>query len=309
MILGQEQLHCEKPELPPAPVKRFLDYLFVECGLSGATIVAYQGDLVRFWGTLERSGAELADVDIDLVRVHLSRLRDDGLDVASIARHLAAIKMFLRFAYAEKELPRDVASLIEAPKKWRKLPDTLHQRDVQRLLETPEAVGELYLRDKAVLELLYATGMRVSELVGLTRDQLNMVIGYVRVLGKGRKERIIPVGSVALVAVREYLETLRPQLAGYHSGEFIFLSRTGRPLDRSSVWRVVRKYSAEAGIRKQVSPHTLRHCFATHLLQGGADLRVVQELLGHADVATTQIYTHVDSDRLKSVHRKYHPRQ
>ncbi|HRX85200.1 MAG TPA: site-specific tyrosine recombinase XerD [Phycisphaerae bacterium] len=309
MIVQESIPVRQKPQLPPPAVKRFLDYLFVECGLSGATIVAYQHDLVRFWRTFEALGVEREDLDIDVVRQHLVELRDAGLNVASIARHLAAIKMFLRFLFSEKELRRDVASLIESPKKWRNLPDTLHKDDVERLLLAPDEAGEYYLRDKAIIELLYATGMRVSELVDLTLERMNLRVGYVRVIGKGRKERIIPVGSIALAAVRDYLDILRPQLAGYRSGDHVFLSRTGRPLDRSAIWRIVRKCATDAGIRKHVSPHTLRHCFATHLLQGGADLRVVQELLGHADVATTQIYTHVDNERLKSVHAKYHPRQ
>lgn len=309
-MIVQEQIPVRRqPQLPPPAVKRFLDYLFVECGLSGATIVAYQHDLVRFWKTLEALGVEREEIDIDVVRQHLVELRDSGLNVASIARHLAAIKMFLRYLFSEKQLRRDVASLIESPKKWRNLPDTLHKLDVERLLLAPDEAGEYYLRDKALLELLYATGMRVSELVDLTHERLNLRVGYVRVIGKGRKERIIPVGALALAALRDYLEVLRPQLAGYHSGEHVFLSRTGRPLDRSAIWRIVRKCARDAGIHKHVSPHTLRHCFATHLLQGGADLRVVQELLGHADVATTQIYTHVDTERLKSVHARFHPRQ
>ncbi len=309
MIVHEQQAVLKKPKLPPPIVKRFLDYLFVECGLAGHTIVAYQADLCRFWNTVDSLGVDRDDIDIDLVRHHLVTLRDEGLSVASIARHLAAIKMFLRFLYAEKALRRDVASLIESPKKWRNLPTTLHYRDVEALLEAPDEAGEFFLRDKAVLELLYATGMRVSELVDLTLDRLNFAVGYVRVIGKGRKERIIPMGSAAIAALRSYLDVLRPQLLGPHSRDAVFLSRTGRPLDRSAVWRAVRKYARDAGIKKKVSPHTLRHCFATHLLQGGADLRVVQELLGHADVATTQIYTHVDDARLKSVHQRYHPRQ
>jgi integrase/recombinase XerD len=309
-MIVQEKIPIRKrTQLPPPSVKRFLDYLFVECGLSGATIVAYQNDLVRFWKTIDALDVDREDIDIDVVRQHLVELRDSGLNVASIARHLAAIKMFLRYLFAEKLIRRDVAALIESPKKWRNLPDTLHPTDVERLLDAPDEAGEFYLRDRALLELLYATGMRVSELVDLSGDRLNLHVGYVRVIGKGRKERIIPVGSVALAALHDYLTILRPQLAGYHSGDRVFLSRTGRPLDRSAVWRIVRKCATGAGIRKHVSPHTLRHCFATHLLQGGADLRVVQELLGHVDVATTQIYTHVDNERLRSIHQKFHPRQ
>ena len=309
MVVQEHTAVCEERKLPPPLIKRFLDYLFVECGLAGHTIVAYQRDLCRFWETVEALGLDAEEIDIDVVQHHLMTLREAGLGVASIARHLAAIKMLLRHLYAERLVRRDVALLIEAPKKWHTLPDTLHYEDVKALLNAPDQSEALYQRDKAVLELLYATGMRVSELVELTLDQVNFDVGYVRVLGKGRKERIVPMGSVAIRTLSDYLSELRPQLVSRRSAEALFLSRTGRPMDRSAVWRVVRKHARFAGISKRVSPHTLRHCFATHLLEGGADLRVVQELLGHSDVATTQIYTHVDASRLKSVHRKYHPRQ
>ena len=309
-MVVQEKTTCERPrQLPPLIIKRFLDYLFVECGLAGNTIVAYQRDLCRFWETVRELGLDAEDIDIDVVRHHLTGLQESGLAVSTIARHLAAIKMFLRHLYAEKVIRRDIPSLIESPRKWHLLPDTLHYGEVDVLLRAPDEAGEFYLRDRAILEVLYATGMRVSELVNLTLDQLNLDVGYTRVLGKGKKERIIPVGSAAIQALTEYLEHLRPLLARPHSKEAVFLSRTGRPLDRSAIWRMIRKCAKGAGISKHVSPHTLRHSFATHLLQGGADLRIVQELLGHSDVASTQIYTHVDQARLRTVHRQFHPRQ
>ena len=227
---------------------------------------------------------------------------------SSIARHLACIKVFLRFLFAERILRRDLASLIEQPKKWRTIPDTVHYRSVEELLSAPDPSDEFFLRDRALLELLYATGMRVSEAVDLRLDQINLKLGYLRCIGKGRKERIIPVGRHAIDAVGDYLENLRPRLASERFSSAVFLSRTGKPLDRTNMWRVVRKYARLAGIEKDLSPHTLRHCFATHLLAGGADLRMVQELLGHADVTTTQVYTHVDEAQLKRVHREYHPR-
>ena len=231
-----------------------------------------------------------------------------GLVVSSIARHLAAIKVFLRHLYAERVLRRDLASLIESSKRWRTIPDAVRYNQVEALLAAPDPREEFYLRDRALLELLYATGMRVSEVVDLTLEQINLRLGYVRCIGKGRKERIIHVGRTAIAAVEEYLEYLRPRLLGDRSVSAIFLSRTGRPLDRTNMWRLVRKYAITAGVDKPLSPHTLRHCFATHLLSGGADLRIVQELLGHADVTTTQVYTHVDEAQLKRVHREYHPR-
>lgn len=298
----------ERPARPVPLVKRFLDYIFNECGLSGATVTAYQRDLNEFWDHLVSRDTEPAEISMEDVQQHLIALQRRGLAVSSIARHLASIKVFLRFLFAERVMRRDLASLIEQPKKWRTIPDTVHYRSVEELLRAPDSSDEFYLRDRALLELLYATGMRVSEAVDLRLDQINLKLGYLRCIGKGRKERIIPVGRHAIDAVGEYLEHLRPRLATERFCAAVFLSRTGKPLDRTNMWRLVRKYARVAGIEKHLSPHTLRHCFATHLLSGGADLRTVQELLGHADVTTTQVYTHVDEAQLKRVHREYHPR-
>ncbi len=293
----------------PAPlVKRFLDYLFLECGLAGATVTAYQRDLGEFWDHLVARDVEPCDISIEDVQQHLIALQQRGLALSSIARHLAAIKVFLRHLHAERVLRRDLASLIEGAKRWRTIPDTVHYPQVEALLNAPDPRDEFYFRDRALLELLYATGMRVSEVVDLPIEQVNLKLGYVRCIGKGRKERIVPVGRWAIQAVDEYVEYLRPRLLGDGTESALFLSRTGKPLDRTNMWRLVRKYAKIAGIEKPLSPHTLRHCFATHLLAGGADLRIVQELLGHADVTTTQIYTHVDEAQLKRVHREYHPR-
>ncbi len=293
----------------PAPlVKRFLDYIFLECGLSGATVTAYKHDLTEFWASVDAQGIDAADISMEEVQRHLIELQRRGLVVSSIARHLAAIKVFLRWLHAERVLRQDLASLIEGTKKWRTIPDTVRYSQVEALLQAPDPKSEFYLRDRAILELLYATGMRVSELVGLNLSQINLKLGYLRCFGKGRKERIIPVGRCAIEAVDEYVETFRPRLPNAAQSEALFLSRTGKVLDRTNIWRLVRKYAIHASIDKHLSPHTLRHCFATHLLAGGADLRIVQELLGHADVTTTQIYTHVDETQLKKVHREYHPR-
>jgi len=295
--------------LPPESVKQFLDYLFVECGLAGSTVVAYQRDLCDFWNDLDAYVVDVRDIDILDVQRHLKRLQEGGWAIASIARRLSAIKMFLRHLFAENILHRDVASLIEAPKKWRTLPPTVHHQQVDALLSAPDVSDEYYLRDRALLELLYATGMRVSEVSGLTLGELNLDIGYLRCVGKGNKERIIPIGRTARGALHQYLDRCRPALVNRRSGGFVFLSRTGRKLDRTSIWRVVRKHARAAGLAKEFSPHTLRHSFATHMLAGGADLRIVQELLGHADVTTTQVYLHVDNSRLKEVHQRCHPRQ
>ena len=293
----------------PAPlVKRFLDYVFLECGLSGETVTAYKRDLREFWEHLTDRGVEARDISVEDVQLHLIALQERGLSLSSIARHFAAIRVFLRHLFAERTMRHDVAGLLESPKRWRTIPDTIRYQQVCTLLEAPSPADDFYLRDRALLELLYATGMRVGEVVELSVDRLNLDLGYVRCIGKGRKERILPVGRCAIESLREYLDGLRPRLLGERRGDALFLSRTGRPLDRTNMWRVVRKYALAAGLRPPVSPHTLRHCFATHLLGGGADLRVVQELLGHADIATTQVYTHVDEAQLKLVHRRCHPR-
>ncbi len=293
----------------PAPlVKRFLDYLFVECGLAGSTVTAYKCDLSGFWNHIRALNIEPSAISIEDVQKYLITLQRRGLALTSIARHLATIKVFLRYLCTERVLQKDVASLIESPKRWRSIPNTVRYSQIEALLEAPDPRDELYLRDRGLLELLYATGARVSEITELGLNQLNLKLGFVRCMGKGRKERIIPVGRFAIEAVCRYIEILRPRLLGDRISSALFLSRTGRPLDRTNVWRLVRKYAVAAGIEGKLSPHTLRHCFATHLLAGGADLRIVQELLGHVDLTTTQLYTHVDETHLKKVHRKFHPR-
>lgn len=292
----------------PGPVKRFLDYLFNECGLAGNTITAYQRDLLVFWDHLLEIEVYLPDLSMADVQAHLVRLHERGLSTSSIARHLMAIKMFLRYLYGERLIRHDLASLIETPKRWQRVPRSLHSPEVEALLSAPSPESEYYLRDRAILEMLYATGLRVSELADLTLSQINLKVGYLRCIGKGRRERVVPIGRAAIEAMRDYLELLRPQLLRDADEDHVFLSRTGRPLDRTNMWRLVSRYGQAAGLGDIVHPHLLRHCFATHLLTGGADLRIVQELLGHASVATTQIYTHVDPVHLKHIHQKCHPR-
>jgi integrase/recombinase XerD len=291
-------------------IERFLSQLWAEAGLAENTLSAYRGDLEALSAWCGRSNLIFRKITPTDIQQFLVSLREhDKLAVSSIARRLVAVKIFCRFCYHNGKLENDVAGQIESPKKWQHLPHVLNHRDADMLMSLPDAGDPLALRDKAVLELFYATGLRVSELCGLSTEDLHMEVGYVRCLGKGRRERIVPVGARAVEAVREYLIQLRPQLVEGKSTSRLFLSRTGRPFDRTNAWRLVVKYARRMGISGRLSPHTLRHTFATHLLTGGADLRVVQELLGHADVATTQIYTHVDRARLKSVHQKFHPRQ
>jgi integrase/recombinase XerD len=246
---------------------------------------------------------------IDIQQFLVVLKEENRLAISSIARCLVVVKLFCRFCYQQRFLDQDVAQLIETPKKWQRLPHVLNHRDVNTLLSLPDADEPLALRDRAMLEMFYATGIRVSELVGLRLEDVHLDVGYVRVFGKGRRERIVPLGTAAIEATRQYLSRLRPQLLEGYSTDWLFVSRTGRAFDRTNAWRLVAKYARRMGMTGKLSPHTLRHTFATHLLSGGADLRLVQEMLGHADVSTTQIYTHVDHARLKAVHQKYHPRQ
>ncbi len=306
MLVASPPISSKQPLAPL--LKRFLDYIFIECGLSGETVTAYKRDLTEFWNHLVEADVEPSEITIEEVQQHLIRLNKRGLALSSIARHFAVVKVFLRHLHNEKSLRRDVASLMESPKRWYRIPNVIRTDEVEALLKAPDPADEFYLRDRALLELLYATGMRVSEISGLSIEQINLDLGFLRCMGKGRKERVIPVGRPAIEAVREYLEILRPRLASDQFSSALFLSRTGRNLDRTNIWRLVRKHVRTASIKGKVSPHTLRHCFATHLLAGGADLRIVQELLGHADVATTQVYTHVDESHLRQIHRKFHPR-
>ncbi|HKQ50162.1 MAG TPA: site-specific tyrosine recombinase XerD [Phycisphaerae bacterium] len=295
----------------PVLLRQFVDYLVSECGLAANTIEAYTRDLREFLVELDARDVRTVDhVTTLTVRSYLVRLSERRLALSSIARHLVSVKMFLRYLFMVRAATTDVSSLLETPKKWKTLPHTLRQRQVEDLLAAPQPGEPFYARDRAIMEMLYATGMRVSELAGLRVKDVNLDVGYARCFGKGGKERVVPIGSHAIDAVREYLRSLRPAMTlAAGDIEALFVSRTGSPLDRTNIWRLVSRYAGMAGIQIPVGPHTLRHCFATHLLEGGADLRIVQELLGHANVATTQIYTHVDSSRLKSIHQKFHPRQ
>ncbi len=287
----------------------FLNYLTVECGLARNTIEAYGADLREFVAFFVEQGRPVTDLEPLDVQHFLIAIKGRGLAISSIARHLAAVKMFLRYLSLVGHASRDITTVLESPRKWFRIPKTLHRQQVEALLAAPDTGDRYYLRDRAILEVLYATGMRVSELISLGVDDINARIGYVRCIGKGRRERIVPVGQAAIEAVDEYKECFRPRFDRTGRAAALFLSRTGRRLDRQACWRIVKKYAAQVGIEKRTSPHTLRHCFATHLLEGGADLRMVQEMLGHVNVATTQIYTHLDRSRLKGLHRRHHPRQ
>ena len=289
--------------------KDFLDYLAVEAGLSNNTILAYGRDLKGF---LEHCKSleinTLRQVVPTVIQNYLQILTKAGQSESSVKRALVAVRMLLRFAKLMGLLEDDLGSMLESPKLWQKLPFYCSKKQVLDLINAPCPDEPYYFRDRAMLELLYATGVRASELAGLKISDLNIDIGYLRCLGKGNRERIIPVGKAAISAAGEYLMNLRPKLAKPFSGDFLLLSRTGRPMGRIEIWRLVKKYAVRAGMSKNLTVHTLRHCFATHLLGGGADLRSVQEMLGHVDISTTQIYTHVDQERLRRIHKEFHPR-
>jgi len=290
-------------------VKDFLNYLKVEAGLSDNTILGYGRDLKEFLKFCKSNKiGRPQQLQAGLIQKYLQVLSKNEKSESSVKRCLVAIKMFLRFGKLTGFVRDDFTSVLDGPKLWQKLPTICNKQQVIELLEAPEPSEPFYLRDKAMLELLYATGIRASEAAGLKINDLNFQIGYLRCLGKGNRERIIPLGKTAVAATMDYLRNLRPRLAKPFSGEFLLLSRTGRPMSRIEIWRLVKKYAIRAGMPKSLTVHTLRHCFATHLLTGGADLRSIQEMLGHVDIATTQIYTHVDHERLRKIHKKFHPR-
>ena len=291
-------------------VDQFLDHLALERGLSENTRLAYGHDLAEFLAFLSRRGrAGIQEVERRDILDFLMEGKRKGLAAASLARRLVAIKVFFRHLAQEGLLAVNVADAMESPRLWKILPPTLTREEVDRLLAAPDPATTRGLRDRAILETFYATGLRVSELAALTLDSLHFDAEYIRCVGKGDKERVVPIGGRAIAAVQAWLERGRPAYAARGAaGRTVFLSRLGRPLTRNGLWRHIRAYARKAGIRKELSPHTLRHSFASHLLANGASLRVIQEMLGHADIATTQIYTHVDQGRLQAVHRQYHPR-
>lgn len=292
-----------------ALLEQFLDYVSLEKGLSPNTRAAYAGDLERFLNYLTSRGV----VSINAVRREhitdfLMAQRDQGISTNSLCRRLVAIKVFFRYLQQEGMLAANVTEAMDSPKIWKMLPGTLTYREVERLLASPDPSQRFGLRDQAILETMYGTGLRVSELAALTLNDLHFDEGYVRCLGKGNKERVVPIGEKARSVLRRYLDESRPALAKDRPVHAVFLNYCGRPLSRKGLWKLIKKHARAAGITKNVKPHTLRHSFASHLLANGAPLRMIQEMLGHADISTTQIYTHVDPARLKSVHAQYHPR-
>lgn len=292
-------------------LERFHDYLAFERGLSPRTLEAYGHDLARFRSFLDERGTSGPDgVTARDLREFTYRLREQGLAPSSIRRALSAIRTYFAFLLAEGLIATDPTEQVDAPAAWRRLPDVLSRDEVERLVLAPDPADRLYWRDRALLEFAYASGVRVSELAGLKTRDVDLEDGFAVVHGKGSKERLVPMGSQAAYAIDAYLRELRGALEKGRGkgGGVLFLNARGGGLSRMGIWKILRKHVARAGIERRVTPHTLRHTFATHLLEGGADLASVQEMLGHADISTTQIYTHVDRDYLRDVHRRYHPR-
>ena len=302
----------------------FRTYQNVELGLSGNTIEAYRRDLCHFGAFLQRRQIDdWSRIDSEVIQHYLVELSELGYKETTLARRVVALRMWLRWLHVTRQIAEDRTSLVELPKQWQRLPETLNLDRTVDLVTSPDLASPLGLRDRAILEMFYACGLRASELCGLREGDINVDGAYLRCMGKGRKERVTPIGRKALAALETYLHELRPKLLqkGLQRGRWklpltravvatlpLFLSRTGGPLERTATWEIVRREAKRQGIAGKVSPHTLRHSFATHLLEGGADLRVVQELLGHASIATTEIYTHVQTRRLQEIHARCHPR-
>ncbi len=288
---------------------RFTDYVALEQGLSPRTQEAYARDLHRFAEYVDARGiATPGDITARVLREYVYHLKDLGLAPASIRRNVSAVRTYFRFLTGDGIVVRDPSERLETPKRWRTLPDVLTVAEVQQILSSPTLDDAMVFRDRALLELAYGAGLRVSEWITVGVRDLLLEDGLVRVFGKGSKERLVPIGRSAIGAAAIYLRELRPKLERGEGKGVLFLNARGKPLTRMGAWKILRGHVERAGLTKRVSPHTLRHSFATHLLEGGADLRAVQEMLGHVDIATTQIYTHVDREYLRTVHRSYHPR-
>ena len=286
----------------------FLDYLRGECHLAANTVQAYHRDMQRFVAWLEKRN--LKNLKVGDLTEFIGTLQEAELAPASVARNIVAIRTFFRYLQLEGIVTENPAELLATQKMWQRVPGVLSQKQVEEFLAAPRKIDKFWQRDAALLEVLYATGCRASEVCNLRVRDLTLAEKHLRCEGKGGKQRMVPVGGRAIVAIERYLEELRSDLAekNPHPQEELFLSRSGRPLDRVQLWRIVKHYALRAGIKDKISPHSLRHSFATHLLAGGADLRLVQEMLGHASIQTTQIYTHVEHSRRKKVHQQFHPR-
>jgi integrase/recombinase XerD len=288
---------------------QYLNYLLIEKGLSEKTLDSYGSDMAMYLSFLENNGVnDISDADTPVILKHLISMRNSGLGARSRARHLVTIRGFYRFLVQEKLLKHDPTRLIDLPKSGLKLPDVLSVEEVRLLLSIPDTKTPTGSRDAAMIELLYAAGLRVSELINLKLQAVNMEAGFVRVFGKGSKERVVPIGLFAKEKIDDYLKTARPLILKSIVSRYLFVARAGKPMTRQGFWKLIKRYALKAGFNKKITPHSLRHSFASHLLEGGADLRAVQLMLGHVDISTTQIYTHVAREHLKKIHEKFHPR-
>ncbi|RIP34279.1 site-specific tyrosine recombinase XerD [Staphylococcus gallinarum] len=290
-------------------IEEYLRFIQLEKGLSINTIGAYKRDLIKYATYLEENKISHIDfVDRQIIQQCLGTLHDEGASSKSLARFVSTVRSFHQFALREKYAVKDPTVLIETPKYDKKLPDVLEIDEVIALLETPDLNKNNGYRDRTMLELLYATGMRVSELIHIELDDVNLIMGFVKVFGKGNKERIVPLGEAVIEYLTTYIESVRPQLLKRTVTPVLFLNMHGKPLSRQAIWKMIKQNGVKANINKTLTPHTLRHSFATHLLENGADLRAVQEMLGHSDISTTQLYTHVSKSQIRKMYNEFHPR-
>lgn len=290
-------------------IDHFTHFLAVEKGLSMNTLESYQRDLVMYTAYLQEAGVrDIQDSSRTHIIGYLLQLQEKGRATATLSRNMASIRAFYQFLVKDKWILHDPSIHLETPKIEKRLPKVLTVQDVERLLEGPDMSTPAGIRDKAMLEMLYATGIRVSELVNLEISDVNLEMGFLKCMGKGSKERIIPLGRIAIDVVEQYIQAGRPRLLKAKPESALFLNHLGKKITRQGFWKLIKKYALKAGIMAEITPHTLRHSFATHLLENGADLRSVQEMLGHADISTTQIYTHITRSRIKDVYAKTHPR-
>ena len=287
-------------------LKEYINFLKIEKRYSSNTVQAYFRDISQFFQFAGEGPIET--FDSTRIRSYLLKCLEEGRNSRSTARYLSSLKSFFNFLCEENYLKENPAEILESPKLWRKLPNVISLDEVEALLNCPDPKTLYGIRDKAMLEVLYATGLRVSELVSLKSSDVDLQVGFLRSMGKGSKERVVPLGAVAQSAVQDYIDVARRVLLKGNTAHELFITRRGSKMTRQGFWKILRAYSLKANIRTSVSPHTLRHAFATHLLERGADLRSVQEMLGHADISTTQIYTHILQDRMREVHDKFHPR-
>jgi integrase/recombinase XerD len=290
-------------------IDEYINFLAIERGLSLNTLEAYSRDLNRYSEFMESKGiTTIKNITSDDIIAYLGTLRKGGLTANSVNRALAAARGFYKYLIRENIIDENPIANIELAKVWMRLPDTLSKDEINHLLEQPDLKTPLGIRDKAMLELMYATGIRVSELISLTVNSINWQVGYLIAVGKGSKERIVPIGKSAIDCLTRYLQEGRQKLMKGERTHVLFVNRSGHGLTRQGFWKIVKKYATKGRMLKKIHPHTFRHSFATHLLEGGADLRSVQVMLGHSDISTTQIYTHLSRKQLKEIHRKYHPR-